>query len=396
VRSFGVPGGRNSSRAYSRQYQPECGDCLRLTVGDWTDVADEGFCTYSVTVSSSEAVDGDALAMDTYDLLARNAAEVVTEPELEALAADPEGKRAYVGYEPSGVLHLGHLLTANKLIDLQRAGFEVVVLLADVHAYLNGKGTFEEIRSTAEQMREQFVAYGLDESRTEFVYGSSFQLDEEYALDVHRLAVETTLNRAQRAMAEIQSGETATVSHVVYPLMQALDIEYLDLDLAVGGLDQRKVHMLARDELPNVGYEPRAAIHTPILADLTTGVGKMSTTENPVLKRESLNISMADSTAEIERKVNEAFCPPTADPDPDQHGNERENPVLQLFQYHVFPRFETVVVERPEKYGGRLEYADYDALESDLERGELHPDDAKRALAAYLDELIEPGRERLS
>ena len=142
-----------------------------------------------------------------------------------------------------------------KLIDLQEAGFEVTVLLADVHAYLNDKGTFEAIRETAERMQEQFIAYGLDESRTKFVYGSTYQLDEDYELDLHALQVETTLNRARRAMAEIQSGGTAKVSHVVYPLMQALDIEYLDVDLAVGGLDQRKVHMLARENLPALGYD---------------------------------------------------------------------------------------------------------------------------------------------
>jgi len=217
--------------------------------------------------------------MDTHELVTRNAAEVVTEEEVEALADDPEGKRAYVGYEPSGVLHLGHLLTANKLIDLQDAGIEVVVLLADVHAYLNDKGTFEEIRETAEQMKAQFLAYGLDEEQTEFVLGSDYQLDEDYELDLHALQVETSLKRAQRAMAEIQSGETAKVSHVVYPLMQALDIEYLDVDLAIGGLDQRKVHMLAREELPSLGYEKRPALHTPIIGDLTTGEGKMSSSE---------------------------------------------------------------------------------------------------------------------
>ena len=321
--------------------------------------------------------------MDTYDLLARNAAEVVTDEELRELAAEPEGKRAYVGYEPSGVLHLGHLLTANKLIDLQEAGLDVVVLLADVHAYLNGKGTFEEIQATAEQMQAQFLAYGLDPERTEFRYGSEFQLAEEYVLDVHSLAVETSLNRAQRAMAEIQSGETATVSHVVYPLMQTLDIEYLDLDLAVGGLDQRKVHMLAREGLPELGYEKRPAIHTPILGDLETGEGKMSSSEG-------LTISMEDSTADIEEKVNAAFCPPTRDPE-----GEKVNPVLELFQYHVFPRVETVVVSRPDEYGGDLEYDEYEALAADLESGELHPADAKSALATHLDELIAPGRERL-
>ncbi|GAA0278613.1 tyrosine--tRNA ligase [Halobacterium noricense] len=321
--------------------------------------------------------------MDTYELLTRNAAEVVTEEEVEALADDPDGKRAYVGYEPSGVLHLGHLLTANKLIDLQDAGLDVVVLLADVHAYLNGKGSFEEIRDTADQMKEQFLAYGLDEASTKFVLGSDYQLDDDYELDLHELELATSLNRAQRAMAEIQGGETAKVSHVVYPLMQALDIEYLDVDVAVGGMDQRKVHMLAREELPSLGYEKRLAVHTPILGDLETGEGKMSSSEG-------ITISMEDSTEDLEEKVNSAFCPQTRDPEGDL-----VNPVLELFQYHVFPRFEAVVVERPDEYGGNLEYDDYEALAADLESGELHPADAKGALADYLDDLIAPGRERL-
>ncbi|MHC3438366.1 tyrosine--tRNA ligase [Natrialbaceae archaeon A-gly3] len=321
--------------------------------------------------------------MDAYELITRNAEEVVTDEEVQELAENPEGKRVYVGYEPSGVLHIGHLLTANKLIDLQEAGMEVVVLLADAHAYLNGKGTFEEIEETAEQMRAQFIAYGLDEENTEFVYGSEFQLDEEYTLDLHTLELETTLNRAQRAMAELQGGETAKVSHVVYPLMQTLDIEYLDLDLAVGGLDQRKVHMLARENLPELGYDVRPCLHTPIIADLETGEGKMASSSG-------VTVSMEDSTEEIEEKVNSAFCPPERDPEGDL-----ENPVLELFEYHVFPRFETVTVERPEEYGGDLTYDDYEELASDLDSGELHPADAKGTLATYLDELIAPGREKL-
>ncbi len=327
--------------------------------------------------------------MDAYELITRNTVEAVTEEEVQELAAAPTDKRAYVGYEPSGVLHLGHLLTANKLIELQEAGFEIVILLADVHAYLNGKGSFEEIQATAEQMREQFIAYGLDESAVEFVYGSEFQLDEEYVLDMEQLAVETSLNRAQRAMAELQGGETATVAHVMYPLMQALDIEYLDVDLAIGGLDQRKVHMLAREGLPEMGYQVRPCIHTPIISDLTTGVGKMSSSSGET-------ISMEDTTEDIEDVVNNAYCPPTRDPDPTDDGDERQNPVLELFQYHVFPRFEAVTVERPDKYGGDVTYTSYEELATAMETGELHPADAKETLSRYLDDLIAPGRKRLA
>jgi len=326
--------------------------------------------------------------MDVYERITRNASEVVTEDEVRALAEDPDGKRAYVGYEPSGVLHIGHMLTATKLIDLQEAGFDVTVLLADVHAYLNDKGSFEEIRETAERMKEQFLAYGLDEDQTEFVYGSEFEFDREYVLDLHALELETSLSRAERAMSEIQSGETPKVSQAVYPLMQALDIVYLGVDLAVGGMEQRKVHMLARDTLPSIGEDAPACLHTPLIADLGSGVGKMSSSEG-------VTISMEDSREEIEEKVNGAFCPPTRDPDPDGQGNERDNPVLQIYEYHVFPRFEQVVVERPDEYGGDVTFDGYETLAEALESGDLHPADAKSALAEYLDRLIEPGREKI-
>jgi tyrosyl-tRNA synthetase len=105
---------------------------------------------------------------------------------------------------------------------------------------------------------------------------------------------------------------------------------------------------------------------------------------------------MEDTREDVAEKVNAAFCPPARDPEPDEDGNERENPVLQLFQYHVFPRFERVVVERPDEYGGDVTYDDYDDLADALESGDLHPADAKGALADYLDRLIEPGRRQLA
>lgn len=316
---------------------------------------------------------------DRHELITRNAEEVVTEQEVRELAADPDGGRAYVGYEPSGVLHIGHMLTANKLIDLQDAGMEVVVLLADVHAYLNEKGTFDEIQETAERMREQFVAFGLDEEKTEFVLGSEFQLDDEYTLDVHSLAVRVTLNRARRSMSEVaREEENPKVGQMWYPLMQAIDIARLDVDLAVGGIDQRKIHMLARDHLPDIGYDAPTALHTPILTSLEGGGDKMSSSEGDP-------IAMDDSREEIEDKVLGAYCPPHTD----------GNPVAEIYRYHVFPRFDRVVVDRPEKYGGDLEYATYDELAQDLDTGELHPQDAKETLVEYVDRLVEPGREKL-
>jgi len=316
--------------------------------------------------------------MDRLALIKRNTEEIVTQEELEQLLETKESPTAYVGYEPSGKIHMGHVLTVNKLIDLQNAGFEVTVLLADVHAYLNEKGTMEEVREIADFNKECFVALGLEEGKTKFVYGSDYQLEPDYMLSVLKLARSTTLNRARRSMDEVsRSAEKPMVSQMVYPLMQAVDIALLGVDVAVGGIDQRKIHMLAREGLPGLGYKAPICIHTPILLGLDGK--KMSSSANNF-------ISMDDSGKAVKKKINKAFCP---------EGDIVDNPVLALFKYHIMPRFEDITIHRPEKYGGDLHYPGYEELEAEFASKELHPMDLKAGAAEYMNQILEPVREKM-
>ncbi|MCD4841298.1 MAG: tyrosine--tRNA ligase [Methanosarcinales archaeon] len=316
--------------------------------------------------------------MDRLALIKRNTEEIVTQEELERLLETKESPTAYVGYEPSGKIHMGHVLTVNKLIDLQKAGFEVTVLLADVHAYLNEKGTMEEVREIADFNKECFIALGLEEGKTKFVYGSDYQLEPDYMLSVLKLARDTTLNRAKRSMDEVsRSADNPRVSQMVYPLMQAVDIAMLGVDVAVGGIDQRKIHMLAREGLPGLGYKAPICIHTPILLGLDGK--KMSSSSNNY-------ISMDDSGKAVKKKINKAFCP---------EGDIVDNPVLALFKYHIMPRFEEITINRPEKYGGDLHYRGYEELEAGFASKELHPMDLKAGAADYMNRILEPVREKM-
>ncbi len=316
--------------------------------------------------------------MDRLELVKRNVQEIVTEEELEGLLQKKEAPRAYVGYEPSGKIHMGHVLTVNKLVDLQKAGFKITVLLADVHAYLNRKGTLEEVRKIADYNRRCFIALGLDEEQTDFVYGSDFQLGAEYMLNVLKLSRAVTLNRAKRSMDEVgRAMDDPTVSQMVYPLMQAIDIAMLEVDIAVGGIDQRKIHMLARENLKSLGFDTPICIHTPILLGLD-GTKMASSKDN--------FISVDDTEEEIYRKFKKAFC---------KMGDVEENPILALFRYHIFPRYETVVIERPEKFGGNLTYGSYAEMESDFIEEKVHPMDIKNAASKYINEILDPVRKVL-
>ena len=310
--------------------------------------------------------------MDSYALATRNTIEVVTDEELKILLEKPK-KRVYAGYEPSGEIHLGHLVTVNKLRDLKDAGFEVVVLLADLHAFLNRKGTMEEVRELADYNRRCFEGLGLND--VTFVLGSELQLNPEYELLMLRLSQQITLNRATRSMDEVgRQMEAPTVSQMIYPIMQMVDIAMLGVDAAVGGIDQRKIHMLAREHLINAGYSSPVCIHTPILNGLDGK--KMSSSSGNY-------ISVADTEDVINKKCQKAFCPPECE----------DNAVLQMFQYHVFPRVPSVTVRRPEKFGGDREFDNYSTLHEAYRTGEIHPADLKKTLGNYLAEILAPVRD---
>jgi tyrosyl-tRNA synthetase len=310
--------------------------------------------------------------MDAYDLVTRNTVEVVTDDELRTLLLQPK-KTVYAGYEPSGEIHLGHLVTINKLVDLQHAGFDVIVLLADLHAFLNRKGTMEKVGELAEYNRRCFEGLGLKNVR--YVLGSDLQLSRDYELLVLQLSQQITLARATRSMDEVgRQMDHPTVSQMVYPIMQMADIAMLGVDTAVGGIDQRKIHMLAREHLVNFGYKAPVCIHTPILNGLDGK--KMSSSQGNY-------ISVADSEEEIRKKCQKAFCPPEIS----------ENPILQIFQYHIFPRLPEITIRRPEKFGGNRTFVSYADLEAAYGKGEVHPLDLKKACGEGLVEILAQVRE---
>ena len=204
--------------------------------------------------------------------------------------------------------------------------------------------------------------------------GSDVQLDPDYELRVLELSQQLTLNRARRSMDEVgRQMEAPTVSQMVYPIMQMVDIATLGVDAAVGGIDQRKIHMLAREYLPAVGVSAPVCIHTPILNGLDGN--KMSSSAGNY-------ISIADTEDAIHKKIKKAFCPPEVE----------DNPVLQVMRYHVFPRLGTVSMKRPEKFGGDRTFATFDALEQAYAAGEVHPMDLKNATAEGLVEVLADAR----
>ncbi|WP_435076065.1 tyrosine--tRNA ligase [Halococcus sp. AFM35] len=319
-------------------------------------------------------------------LVTRNTAEVVTEEELDGLLDDDP--TIYIGYAPTGEMHIGHFTTIRKLADFLRADLDVTVLIADLHAHLDDeKSPFELLdarttyyRAAIEGMVE---AAGADPDEISFVQGRDFELSSEYSLDLLRMAADTTVSRVQRAGSEVvRQSENPKLGGLIYPLMQTLDIDALDADIAYGGIDQRGIYMLSRELFAKRDEEPPVCVFAPLLSGLAGG--KMSASDA------TSKVNLTDDPETVAEKLQGAYCP---------QGEVTDNGVLEYLEYLVFPIFdergESFVVERPDEYGGDLVYESYDELEDDFVSEELHPQDLKNAAAESISAVIDPIRERL-
>jgi tyrosyl-tRNA synthetase len=209
------------------------------------------------------------------------------------------------------------------------------------------------------------------------------QLSKEYTLDVYRLLACTSEHDAKKAGAEVvKQVESPLMSGLVYPLLQALDEEYLQCDAQFGGVDQRKIFTYAEKYLPQLGYKKRAHLMNAMVGGLSGS--KMSSSE-PDSK-----IDLLDSAKSVNSKLKKAFC---------EEGNIENNPILSFLKAVVFPAKSLVspsfvfTIQRPDKYGGNVSYSTFEELEAAFARKEVHPGDLKNAAANEINSMLEPIRK---
>jgi tyrosyl-tRNA synthetase len=271
-----------------------------------------------------------------------------------------------------------------------KAGCEVTVLLADLHAFLdNMKAPLEVVNHRAKYyelvVKSILRSINVPIEKLKFVVGSSYQLSPEYTMDIFRLSNSVSQNDAKRAGADVvKQVANPLLSGLIYPLMQALDEEHLHVDAQFGGVDQRKIFVLAEENLGSLGYKKRGHLMNPMVPGLTQG-GKMSASDP------NSKIDILEDPKAVKKKINTAFCAP---------GVVEDNGLLSFIKYVIQPiqelkfneeKFE-FPIDRPEKFGGRVVYHSYDDLVEDYRTEKLAPPDLKTGVSDAINLLLEPIR----
>ncbi|KAG5842316.1 hypothetical protein ANANG_G00176330 [Anguilla anguilla] len=342
----------------------------------------EGFTgdstVYFLLRLDGKATMGDQLSPEEkFHLITRNLQEVLGEDKLKTVLKERELK-VYWGTATTGKPHVAYFVPMSKIADFLKAGCEVTILFADLHAYLDNMKAPWELLELRTQYYEHVIkamleSIGVPLEKLKFVKGTDFQLSREYTLDVYRLSSVVTEHDAKKAGAEVvKQVEHPLLSGLLYPGLQALDEEYLKVDAQFGGVDQRKIFTLAEKYLPSLGYAKRIHMMNPMVPGLTGG--KMSSSE------EESKIDLLDNKVEVKKKLKKAFCEP---------GNVQNNGVLSFVKHVLFP-----LHAEDEKWGGDKTYTVYEEVEQDFSAEHIHPGDLKASVEVALNKLLDPIRKK--
>ncbi|KAF5287730.1 hypothetical protein FQA39_LY15750 [Lamprigera yunnana] len=318
-----------------------------------------------------------------YELITRNLSDVSDRNKLKSILEE-RNLKIYWGVLVADKLDVSYFVALTKIADFVKAGAEVTILCADLHAYLDNKRTpWELLSSRAEyyenSLKEMLISMQVPTDNVRFQHGINFQLLKEYTLDVYKLSSLVTTQDAKEAGEEVLKLVTnPLMSSLLYPTLQALDEEYLKVDVHYGLITQKNVFQFAEKYLPLIGYQKRIHLTSPIVHDL--GGGKAS------LEEES-KIGILDLPQTIKSKLKKAFC---------EKGNVENNGILSITKHILFPLLrsgDNFVIPRSAQHGGDIVFQNYESIEKAFAAKELHPGDLKSGVEFYVNILLDPIRK---
>lgn len=299
---------------------------------------------------------------------------------------------AYVGLEPSGKAHLGWLLLSGTIRKMLDEGINVIILLADWHAWVNDKfgRDMAKISIAADYMSEVFRVLldypelGDGPGQVRFVRASEVMDSGKYWERVLRCSKNMSLSRVRRTFSIMGRDEDSSdhdLSAFYYPALQAADIFELEVDIALGGMDQRKAHMYMREVADRNDWTKPTCIHTPMLSGLKGAGGRMDSFEYKMSKSDPNNaIILHDSKDVLRKKMKKAFL---------EVGND-SSAIFEIVEHVIIPRMGNIVVTPDPKYGAPSSFSNSGDFVSSVSEGNVHPLDAKIAVADTLSEILSP------
>ncbi len=318
-------------------------------------------------------------------IVRRGLEEIIREDELQEKLSK-EKSTCYVGYEPTGRIHIGWLVWILKLRDLQKANINIKILEATIHAWINDKGSIERMEEYKRNVRKIIEKLGI---QAEYVDSYDIITDPQYVKLLIQAAKNTSLDRIMRSIVILKRREEEVkqdFSKILYPLMQAVDAIFLNVDFALGSIDQKPAYTLSRDIAIRMGRKPITILCTPLIPGLKAPLLEDMDSYDDILAYTKMSstrpddaIFLDDEPRTVERKILSCPCKPK---------ETILNPILSIIKYIIIPYYEEITINT--KLGTvNISIDNIEQIDKLYRNGELEPENIKKICIEYLIDMLE-------
>ena len=198
---------------------------------------------------------------------------------LENVLRSGKKLRVYHGIDPTGKLHIGHLVSLKKLRQLQDLGHEIIVLVGDFTATIGdptGKSmarkplTRAQVLANAKSYKKQIgKILDLRKSNVRFLHNGQWtnKLKPEDLLELASHFTVAGLLERDMFRERIKAGREIYVHEFLYPIFQAYDSVAMDVDAEVGGNDQTFNMLAGRTLLRRIKNKEKFVFALKLLTD---------------------------------------------------------------------------------------------------------------------------------
>jgi tyrosyl-tRNA synthetase len=182
-------------------------------------------------------------------------------------------------------LTFGHLVVFNKLKQFQDAGHDTILLIGDYTARIGDPSGRSDLRPelTASEVDENAGTYLdqafkiLDSSKTIVRRNSEWFSEMTFAdaLNLTRKMTVAQMLERDDFSKRFKANQPISMVEFMYPLIQGYDSVILESDIEIGGSDQLFNMLVGRNLQKDIGMNTQAVLTMPLLVGLD-GVRKMS------------------------------------------------------------------------------------------------------------------------
>ncbi len=212
------------------------------------------------------------------EVLTRGVDKIYPDTSSLKTALETKKLRIYCGFDPTGnTLHLGHVVNLLKLRAFHLLGHDVFVVIGTFTARIGdpdkaetrAKLTIEQVKENASDYIRQIRLFFPEVDDNHIKYNSEWldKMDLSEMLEYLSFFTHAQIIERDLFQERLKKGSSLAMSELMYPIMQAIDSDKLNIDLELGGADQTFNMLIGKELMRKKNNKEKFVLTNRLLVD---------------------------------------------------------------------------------------------------------------------------------